>query len=68
VAPSFPLQKLRDILGVHHSSQQQTASTKFKDAPIVVGEKVLHDALNYSIVQNFMTKTKQRLELYHTDD
>jgi hypothetical protein len=38
------------------------------DALIVVGEKVLHDALNYSIVQNFAAKTKQRLELYHADD
>ena len=39
----------------------KTVSTKFKDAPIVVGEKVLRDALNYIIVQNFATKTKQKL-------
>ena len=50
------------------TKDDKTASTKFKDAPIVVGEKVLRDALNYRIAQNFVTKTKQRLELYHADD
>jgi ATP-dependent DNA helicase PIF1 len=42
--------------------------TKFKDAPIVVGEKVLHDALNNAIVQNYADKTDPTLHWYHSDD
>ena len=34
---------------------------KFKDALIVMGEKVLHDALNNVIVQNYAEKTDQTL-------
>jgi len=40
----------------------------FKDALIVVGEKVFRDALNNKIVQNFAEKTKQEVHWYHADD
>jgi len=36
--------------------------------PLTVGKKVLCDALNIKIVQNFTSKTKQPLQLYHADD
>ena len=41
---------------------------KFKDAKIVVGEKVLRDALNNRIVQGFADKTSQEMYYYHADD
>jgi hypothetical protein len=42
---------------------------KFKDAPIVVGEKTLRDSLNNKIIQNFATKKpNQEMYWYHTDD
>ena len=41
---------------------------KFKDAPIVVGEKVLRDALNNKIVEGFSIKTSQAMHYYHADD
>src|SRR5258705_4768930 len=40
----------------------------FKDTLIVVGEKVLIDALNNKIVQKFAEKTKQEVHWYHADD
>ena len=40
---------------------------KFKDDKIVVGEKVLRDALNNRIVQGFADKS-QEMHYYHADD
>ena len=44
------------------------AAKKFKDAPIIVGEKVLKDTLNNKIVEGFATKSKQDLHNYHVND
>lgn len=41
---------------------------KFKHAPIVVGEKVLRDALNNKIVEAYAQHTGQELCWYHADD
>ena len=41
---------------------------KFKDTPIVMGEKVLWDALNNKIMEGFSIKTKQPMHYYHADD
>lgn len=40
----------------------------FKDAPIVVGEKTLRDALNNKILEYYAKKTGQEMHLYHADD
>jgi hypothetical protein len=44
------------------------AAKNFKDAPIIVGETVLRDALNNKIVEGFATKTKQDLHYYHANN
>jgi ATP-dependent DNA helicase PIF1 len=41
---------------------------EFSTAPIVVGERILRDALNDKIVQNFASSTNQQLHWYHADD
>jgi hypothetical protein len=41
---------------------------KFKEAPIIVGENVLRDALNNKSVEGFATKTNQVIHYYHADD
>ena len=41
---------------------------KFKDAPIVVGEKVLRDSLNNRIVENFAKRTNHDVHWYHAND
>ena len=41
---------------------------KFKDAKIVVGEKVLCDTLNNRIVQGFADEPSQEMHYYHADD
>jgi len=43
-------------------------ANKFKDAPIVVGEKVLRDSLNNKIVENFAKKNNLEVHWYHADD
>jgi len=39
-----------------------------KDPPIIVGEKVLRDALNNKLVEGFANKTDQSIQYYHADD
>ena len=50
------------------AKKDKTVLNKFKDAKIVVGEKVLRDVINNKIVHGFAEKTQQELHWYHADD
>lgn len=58
------LKRHLNILANKDKSVLQT----FKNAPIVVGEKTLRDALNNKVVEGFAKKTNQELHWYQADD
>jgi ATP-dependent DNA helicase PIF1 len=41
---------------------------RFKDAPILVGEKMVRDAINWEKTRQFASHTKQVIQLYHSSD